>query len=315
MKIFRYINRSLLIITAFLLALPLPILAQSSDAINDESAFISNTIAEPAVNIQNIIQEKVTKEIVDARYRIFSAEKPDEYTYDPTVYLVEYNVSTDYWNRVETLDYQGLCNAIDHNYPTIYIPLFADLADTSGKLHNRVIGHIKLSYNWSKKDYSLGMSLYNLSSDEFKDRENIWFYEEISEYLAQSKKSAQQVFLIRYPTSLSDGHEKIAVIKTDDATVILDVSNSLKIDSTEMRNGRAKAYTLDQYRTSRMEIEKTLYQASDGWESNPAGGNTASNFVDILHNKQGLILCSMITVAVIITIAVLVRINRKKRAA
>lgn len=114
------------------------------------------------------------------------------------------------------------------------------------------------------------MSLYNLADNDFRDKKNVWFYEEIADYINQSRTKAQQVFLIRYPSSLSDGHEKVAVIQTVDNVVILDVSNSLNIN---MESRQDSAYTVSEYRALRMEVEKNLYKTANGWDDNPVGGN------------------------------------------
>lgn len=89
--------------------------------------------------------------------------------------------------------------------------------------------------------------------------------------------------MIRYPSSLSDGHEKIAVIQTKDNAVILDVSNSLNIN---METREYSAYTVSEYRTLRMEIEKNLYKTATGWDDNPVGGNVDLS-QDEEHNPVG----------------------------
>ena len=252
------------------------IVTEASDTTDSVEVLISNPIGGSKTNIQSIINDKVYDGIVSERYNGFSIERPAIYTYDTSIYLLEYNVSTDYWNKVSSMDYKGLTEAprvIDYDHPTIYIPLFGDITDTEGNNHNRAIGYIRLYYNWSDKDYRFNMALYNLTSDNFKDKKKVGFYEEISEYLNQSKTDAQQVFLIRYPSSLTDGHEKIAVIQTKDDTVILDISNTLNIPDNKIDPDKAPVYSISEYSSLRKEVEKKLYQQSNGWDENPAGGN------------------------------------------
>ena len=269
MKTINRIAITLLIVAACLFSFSICCFAKDSTA-GTAGVVVSNTIGEPVTSIESILNNKVTKEIVSERYSMFSVEKPEEYTFDISVYLIEYNVSTDYWNNVGKMNYEGLTEALDYTYPTIYVPLFGDIATSDGEIINRVIGHIKLSYDWTNNDYKLGMSLYNLADNEFKDKENVWFYEKIVDYIDRSKTAVQQVFLIRYPSSLSDGHEKVAVIRTAESTVILDVSNSLNVN---MESRQDTAYTISEYRTLRMGVEKNLYKATDGWNDNPIGGN------------------------------------------
>lgn len=270
MKIVNRITLTLLIIVGCMFSFAICSFAEASTTTGKIGVVVSNTIGKPKVDIESILNDKVTEELVAERYSMFSIEKPDQYTFDTSVYLIEYTVSTDYWNNVSTMNYKGLTEVIDYSYPTIYIPLFGDIANMEGDILNRVIGHIKLSYDWTNCDYRLGMSLYNLTDSDYRDKKNVWFYEEIADYIDQSKFIVQQAFLIRYPSSLSDGHEKIAVIQTKDNAVILDVSNSLNIN---METREYSAYTVSEYRTLRMEIEKNLYKMATRWDDNPVGGN------------------------------------------
>lgn len=272
MKVSYRILCSIMMVVVCFLIFPIYSLAETSGNTDSVEVFISNPVGNSDINIESLIDDKVNEKVVDERYNMFSVEKPEKYTFDKSVYLIEYNVSKEYWNNVTTMDYKGLTEKIDYSYPTIYIPLFGNVADTEGNVLNRVIGHIKLSYNWSDKDYKLGMSLYNLADNDYKNKKYVWFYEEISEYISQNNSTAQQVIMLRYPSSLSDGHEKIAVIQTKDNTVILDVSNSLNIMTGGKRTSRALAYTVSEYSIRRKEIEKNIYQAAEGWDKNPAGG-------------------------------------------
>lgn len=216
----------------------------------------------------------MSEEVIKERYNILQvAGGPENYTVDLSMYLVEYAVSPEYWNNVSELNYKGVTSAIDSRYPTIYVPMFGEIADSSEKVLRRVIGHIKLSYDWILQDYKLGMVLYNLSSESYRDMKEIWFHEEIMDYLTRNKVIPQQIFMIRYPSSLWDMHEKIAVIQTATDTVILDLSNSLQLSESEIKTDRAPAYSISEYSVLRKEVEKEAYKEAVGWEENPAGGN------------------------------------------
>lgn len=277
--------------------------AESSDKL------LSKPIAAPIIDIETVLNNKVTEQIVEERYEMFPGDKPKNYTFDTSVYLLEYDVSTNYWDSVTSLDYKGLTEKIDYKYPTIYIPLFGDIEDSKGNISNRTIGYIKLSYDLIKKDYRFNMVLYNLGSDNYKNRRTVGFYETITDYLSQSKTATQQVFLIRYPSSLTDEHEMVAVIQSKTDVIILDITNSCQVQ-TEKTSGQPTVYSVSEYRTLRMEAEKTVYQTAKEWETNPAGGvaNTEQN------DKTVWIYFSLCIIsATIILIGTLYFVFRKRR--
>jgi len=288
-----------------ILSFVINVFAETTNATGITTEISSSTIGQSKIDIKDIIIEKATEEIVQERYNMFTVDKPQKFTFDTAIYLLEYNVSTEYWTKVSEMSYDGMTTSIDYSYPTIYIPLFGEIADTNGTLFNRVIGHIKLSYDWGSKDYKLGMTIYNLVSEDYKDMKKLWFYEEIADYLNRNKVIAQQVFMIRYPSSLSDGHEKIAVIKTSDRTVILDVSNSLNTATAGKNSNRALSYSIAEYSGLRKEVEKEVYRTAEGWENNPAGGKVVKNQNDKITDRYWILYCLVIlSFGVVITIVI-----------
>ena len=227
--------------------------------------FVSRTIKEPKVDIELLIGERLTKEIADERYNTVSFEKPEKYTYDTSVYLLEYNVGTDYWNSITENNYTGLTEAIDYSYPTVYIPVFGDISDTSGEIHNRVIGYFKLDHDSHERDYRFSSAFYNLPGNDYKDRKNVGFFEKIQDFVSQNSITSEQVFLIKYPSSLSDDMEKIAVIKTADDTLILDVSGSVNANADKTAFSEVHSYSVSEYRTLRLEAEKELYNKENNY--------------------------------------------------
>lgn len=246
------------------------------------SVVISEPIGTPKIAIETVINDLVTKERVEERYGLYrSMKKPDRVTYDTSVYLLEYLVSPEYWNEVSTMDYDGLTAQIFCDYPTIIIPLFGDITDTSGKTTNRVIGHIKLCYKYLFEDgwkYCFHMFLYNLESEEFRNRKNVWYYEQIADYIAKSDKNIHQVFQISYPSALSEGMEIIAVIKTEDDVMIMDYSDSLKIDNGPFYD--YVIYSVPEYREKRLQVEKEIYATVHGWDEVQFGGNAGSDHAE-----------------------------------
>lgn len=280
-------------------AFPLCTFAEASDATDFDGIFVSEPIGKPEIDIELLIKNRVTKELVDEIYYTKTTGRLKEYTLDHSIYLLEYPVSTDYWNNVSSMDYKGLTDAIYDSYPNIYIPLFGDVSDSKGKMHNRVIGHVKLTYDWSDKDYRFSMGVYDVSNNDYKDKKTLWISEKISEYLKQNETVAEQVFLIKYPSSVAEHLEKeVAVIKTKDDTIILDITNSLRNNET----GQAIAYNISEYRALRMEIEKEIYQvAVGGWENNPADHNNGGNWI---------IYVTIVTLVVVVVSFLLVKKHR-----
>ncbi len=251
--------------------------AETSQKDSSIIKLVSNPLGEPVMNIEDVINRKATKAHMEERYDMFDdSMKPEKYSFDTSIYLFEYHVSVDYWDAVESLDYDGLTAAIDYRYPTIYIPYFGEVADTEGNIETRVFGHAKLSYGWLEKDYRLSTTQYNIADENYKAKKDVWFYEAIINYLSKNKAEAKQIFMIKYPSSLAEGHEMIAVIQTETDTTILDVSNTLCL---EEKDGfyPATAYSISEYRTKRMELEKELYQTVDALENIQYGGNINPN--------------------------------------
>lgn len=313
MKTFRYYATAVIAIVVCLVTFSVTGFAEASVAESPLKKCVSKPIAEPAIDIDAVIQKEMTDAIIKEWYSMFPDMKPEEYTVDTSFYLLEYYVSTDYWDEVTSFDYEGMTAHIDPAYPTIYIPIFGDIADTNGKIHNRAIGYFKLSYEpWIEKDYRLSSAMYNLASDDYKDGNVVGSYEKITDYLVKSKVDTRQVFLIRYPNSLSEEMEQIAVIQTENDTVILDVSNSLHIGTDIMME--ATAYSIAEYREQRMELEKELYQTIGRWEDNPAGGNVLGRQDDDRNLWVEYLPFILGAVAILGGIVILVRMKYRKRS-
>ena len=107
------------------------------------------------------------------------------------------------------------------------------------------------------------MALYNLSSENYKDKKVVGSYENVMNYIVQTETREEQIFLIRYPTSFSDDMETVAVLQSETGTEILDISNTCKIP-TYHKTDPPVAYSIEEYRTLRMKVEETLYQPGTG---------------------------------------------------
>ena len=273
-KMNRFILASLLI-AACLLAFSVCTNAEElSEKASSVGTFPSYVLGNPEMDMQQVLDEKISPGEVDASYHFMITWPPNSYTYDTSVFLVEYNVSPKYWEELSNPNYQGIIDSLDPGYPTVYVPLFGEVADLNGNMQERVIGHIKVSYNFFENDYTARLAPYNTTNSDFSDGTAYEFYEKISNYLEQSNTKPEQVLMIRHPNSLSVGKEIIAVIKTEDDTVILDLSDSLHL--SDSMSPSAVAYTVEEYRTRRLEVEKELYQTVGSWEEIVAGGSSAS---------------------------------------
>ncbi len=251
---------SAFLILSFLFSLNTAVFAETANITEPSERLPSEFLRKPAMDMDEVIKKEVTEERANERY------DPEKYSYDTSTYLVEYSVSEDYWNRVKTLDYKGLTEAIDADYPVVYIPVFGDIEDTNGRTHNRVVGYFRLQYSRSLNEkafsYKMTSAQYNLTSTDFKDKRVVGIYEAISFYLTRTDTKAEQVFLIKYPSSVTNEQETVAVIKTETDTVILDTSNSLHIGNDIIPSDELTAYSVSEYSERRKEVEKTLYKES-----------------------------------------------------
>jgi hypothetical protein len=205
--------------------------------------------------IEALIQREAPEEKVKRRYSMFSIDKPKEFTYDPSVYILEYNVSANYWKEIESFDYQGLTRGLSGAIPSVYIPLFAEITNLNGKSSERVIGYVKLYYDGFSQGYEFLISLCNTSDDDFKNKITCSFIEEVFDYSEQSRITQQEVFLLRHSTSLTDGQETVAVLHSEAETIIFDMSNSAHID-VEGDQYLPKAYSIEEFRALRLDAEK-----------------------------------------------------------
>lgn len=246
--------------------------SETSETSNSLPRLPSKFIAEPKIDIEAVIKDKVTEERVNERYDVSFLDMPEKFTYDTSTYLVEYSVDTDYWDNVKTLDYKGLTEAIYPSYPTIYIPIWADVSDPNGSISARVVAYIQL-YHDVLDGYRFSLQVHNIATPEYFDKSVVDYYEDLLFYLEESNTDAKQVFLINYPSSLTYRKEKIAIIQTESDSVVLDLFNTLKIDNGNKESDRSLVYSIAEYKPLRQELEKELYQTVSSWEEVRFGGD------------------------------------------
>ena len=100
----------------------------------------STPIGEPKINIEKIFEEKLIKERIEKDVNILCRkDNLTNFTYEPSMYLLEYGVSIDFWNN-NISNYYDMIQNIDYNYPTIFVPILPVMTDSHGNASNREIG-------------------------------------------------------------------------------------------------------------------------------------------------------------------------------
>lgn len=228
-------------------------------------------VVKPPIEIETVLNEATVQEIAEKRMQY-------ELVCDKTVYLLEYNVGTKYWNNVKSFDYEGLTEQFDsEDYPDILFPMWHEFTDPKGQKSTRVVGYLRYRYNWFSIKYECIEVGYAPHKDELplksEYNERFWnrltqaYYERIADYLAANDIDAKQMFMIRYPSSFSECHEVAAVIQTETDLFILDISNSVHADLDYGDNyywfdiySKPVLYSVEEYRTLRLEAEKEVYK-------------------------------------------------------
>ena len=305
-------------ILAIIMIINCTVMFSISSQADFSSKLPSIPIGEPKINIEKIFEEKLIKERIEKDVNILCRkDNLTNFTYEPSMYLLDYAVSVDFWDN-NISNYYDMIQNIDYNYPTIFVPILSVMTDSHGNASNREIGYIKLYYDCFENDYRHIVGIYNITSDDFTETRPSGFFESVTDYLVENRINAQQVFLIRYPSSLSNGQEVVAVIHSDSDTIMLDISNTCRNNKDWQDNPRA--YSIKNYRTLRVKAEKDIYQPARDLENNPAGG-----FVDNVNKNndnnnsnyklvKNIILISVAVIAVIAISVILLVIKNTHKA-
>mgnify|MGYP004613048903 FL=1 len=269
-------------------------------------------IGEPKINIEKIFEEKLIKERIEKDVNILCRkDNLTNFTYEPSMYLLEYGVSIDFWNN-NISNYYDMIQNIDYNYPTIFVPILSVMTDSHGNASNREIGYIKLYYDCFENDYRHIVGIYNITSDDFTETRPSGFFESVTDYLVENRINAQQVFLIEYPSSLTDGQEVVAVIHSNSDTIMLDISNTCRNNKDWQDNPRA--YSIKDYRTLRVKAEKDIYKHAGGFVDNVNKNNDNNNSNYKLVKNIILISVAVIAVIAISVILLVIKNTRKARS-
>ncbi len=267
-----------------------------------------------SVDVQSVIHEVLTEEEIAESYsRMDTRYCPENYAVDIDKYVIEYGVSTTFWENAKWTDYQGFAETVDST-PTVYVPVLAEIPDGQGQVRERVIGHCKVYYDFFKNGYIMTMVIKNTTAPGFAEGEIVHFYEEIGNYLNSNNLDADQVVIIRYPNSYNDFSEKVAFIICGEEIVVFDFSNSLHLDNKEIRK---KAYSVDEYRELRLNVEESIYKGQNdiGGEVGGLSGTSDTTGRNNVLFSNGLrmaivVACTAILTAILTALTIML-IRRK----
>ena len=253
------------------------------------------------INVLEIIKETLTDEMLEEDLaRIDRRYNQEKCFVDKDRFILEYNVPTTYWENVKSANYKCLTEQLNE-YPSIYVPVLANIV-IDDEQSTRVVGHYKLYYDFALQHYATMLSLMNSTSQSFISGDNIHFYEIIGDYIDKNTREANQAIIIRYPDSLNDYMEKIAIVFNDDNDpVILDFSNSLHLDAYQQKNSY---YSVNEYKELRMKVEKEIYNSYTSVDNMMSGGRAGSN-----NNSKSFSNNTTIKIVIILTTVFLLTIS------
>lgn len=217
-----------------------------------DSTFPSEFLTEPTSDMESTV-----KSLTDAEMskKHLSLEKVEEYTYDASVYVIEYEVANGFWNTVQTFDYKGITEALLNVKPEVTVPVFADLTDENGNTVNRQIADVEIYYSFKNEKYSSRVSIGSmvLNHAYVSDSYYLMSYEKIARYLTENKIKAENVFIINY---VLNAPGSVAVVKTETDAFILDLTNSAEPKNVQYADPTARPYSISEYAKLRMATEE-----------------------------------------------------------
>ena len=230
----------------------IPALAEAPDAIED--FFLpSSPVGKPSVDVERMLAINLPAD------GIYTRESFGECTVDASNRIFEYSVGKGFWGRVSELSYEGIVEQIlaekADRHPTIYVPIFAEVADTKGNIHLREVGDFHFVYSSYRQSYGCYDGLVNLI-DDFRDMKRVNSHERLVTYIRENGIVAKQVILLE-EWGPNDLNYSIAVVETAEDTVLLNYSNSLHSDSWDWDNPKIEEYSISEYSALRKQLEPT----------------------------------------------------------
>ena len=283
----------IVILFALIFVIRIPVLAESTTKYN---MFDKN-----GLHIKDIIGNTFSYEAVE-RFFLASDKRytTEDFYVDPSVYIIEYSVRMP--EKVNSLkDGSDIENLAFSEHPTVYIPIFGNVADSE-----RVIGHVKIFYNYTDEKYVARSALLNASDDNFVSGKRQHFIEQIgniekiqeicSEYGIRSVTNA---ILIRNSYAINDFSEKALIINSDGTYYAYDFTDSLHTE-----NNNENMYLLSEYVELRSAYEEKSKQTvnmedvSYGALVNTSDENTSYAKSMIIVGISLLVLCVLICITI-----------------
>lgn len=284
---------------ALVFVIRIPVLAESTTKYNmfDESASVDKN----GLHIKDIIGNTFSYEAVERFFQTCDKRYTTEDFYiDPSVYIVEYSIIMPE-KAISLNDGSVIENLTFSEHPTVYIPIFGNVADSE-----RVIGHVKIFYNYTEEKYVARSALLNASDDNFVSGKRLHFIEQIgniekiqeicSEYGIRSVTNA---ILIRNSYAINDFSEKALIINSDGTYYAYDFTNSLHTE-----NNNENMYLLSEYVEVRSAYEEKSKQTvnmediSYGGVINTPDENTFYAKGVIIIGISLLVLCVLICITI-----------------
>ena len=184
----------------------------------------------------------------------------EDWWIESSKYLMEYNVGTDFLDRMEEVgrDFEAVAGIVAP-YPNLYVPIVGRTGEG-----NRVIGLVVFQYiatlNESEMSYhhyvSFSTGLFTPGVDPEYARS---LYEIVEE--CYDREEWQQAVLLRFPSSLTLTSEKILLIREESgALTVIDLFNSAGAPMKGCDRHYNVKYSYGDYAALRCEYEKTVYQ-------------------------------------------------------
>ena len=217
-----------------------------------DSTFPSEFLTEPTSDMESTVKSLTDAEMSKKQLAL---EDVEEYTYDASVYVVEYDVADGFWNSVQTFDYKGITEALIDAKPEATVPVFADLTDENGNAVNRQIADVEIYYSFKNEKYSSRFSIGNMALKPayVSDSNYLMSYEKIVRYLTENQIKAENVFIINY---VLNAPGSVAVVKTETDAFILDLTNSAEPKNVQYGDPTARPYSISEYAKLRNATEE-----------------------------------------------------------
>ena len=244
-----------------LLSLQVNVLAEdisysSIHSMNEEFVFPDGKTAD------EIIAETYSQSYIDSLLENAGQVIPDKYWIDTSIFVLEYSASNQFLIGLNNVTENGISDTMFSEYPLIYIPIFGLCSDTT-----RIIGHVKIYYNYLEECYTASPVLKYATSDLFISGQVKHFLEEIDAFhgykcvledIGLSRVATP--ILVRLSTAYNDSSEKVLLVVDEENVYVYDFMNSVHAAQTE----QVVVMTATEYAARRAEFEQKVVSNNAG---------------------------------------------------